>query len=664
MRHISLVLLIFLGACVPESKQLLTEVKLQAKDPVFQQITTFQHRSQLDSLAGYLASEDPNQRYLAARALASHNSPQLLDSLNGLLNDPLVKLRALAAYAIGQQGNPASVSDLIAGYRQRDTMSVNNAGNAAILEAIGKIGTVKEGQNLALAKGYRDTDTLLIEGQMKCFFQLSNRGITAPEMTTKALATLRNPVFSKQARLYAAHYFARARQLDISAIKFQLAEAMVKEDDPNIKMALVTALKHTDDEEIKSVLKEQLNLRQDYRVTCNLIRTMTSYDPAGMDSIMIAALRSDNQHIAMAASEYIGQKANPNTVSVFRNVAKDSIPWTLRSQLLGSVLKVLPYYYTKTKNATRWQLTQALSKEENIHGQAAYLRALGNDPENYNYIMDYINASEEPVVKTAGMDALGSILAHKDFNFVYQGVGRSNRKRILNYFQEQLLEGDEGVVGSIGNTIANPMAELTELIDSIQFLKVAKERLELPGMIESVHAIEKAIAAYRGITPVLTQAQQFKNINWAVLDKYADNIDAIVKTTKGSFAIQLKPLDAPISVINFIELSASNYFDDKIFHRVVPNFVVQTGSPRGDNYGGAGELITSELGPLQYDDEGYVGMASAGPHTESTQWFVTHSPTPHLDGKYTIFGKVTSGMEIVHQLQVGDRILDVIISDL
>lgn len=664
MRLFFFVFCVLMVSCVPESKQLITEVNLQPTDPVFQSITEYQHRNQLDSLAAFFSSTNPNERYLAIQALASHNSPALMDSLYTLLNDPLVKIRALAAYAIGQQANPASRSELIEGYRQRDTMSVNNAGNAAILHAIGKVGTMQDGQNLANARGYRDTDTLLIEGKMKCFFQLASRGITAPEMTQKALETIKNPKFTKIARLYAAHYFARAKELDISTTKFQIAESLVKESDPHIKMALATALKHTADPEIKAVLLEQLSLQQDYRVTCNLIRTLASYDAAGMDDLLVTLLKSDNPHIAQTAANFLGQKANPNAVSKFRNVAKDSIAWQLKSQILGSVLQVLPYYYTKTKNATRWQITDALSKETNLHGQAAYLRALGNDPENYKFIMDYLKDTEEPVVQTAGMDALGMILAHPDFNFVYQGTGRYNRKKILEYFKEQITTGDEGIVGSIGNTIADPAAGLNELIDSIDFLKVAIDKLELPGQIESVQALEKAIAQLRGITPNLTKIQSFKPIDWAVLEKYGADIKAIVKTTRGSFTITLKTSEAPISVINFIELSEQNYFDDKIFHRVVPNFVAQTGSPRGDNYGGADQLITSELGPSYYDDEGYVGMASAGPHTESTQWFVTHSPTPHLDGKYTIFGKVTSGMDVMHALQVGDVILDVIISDL
>jgi cyclophilin family peptidyl-prolyl cis-trans isomerase len=89
---------------------------------------------------------------------------------------------------------------------------------------------------------------------------------------------------------------------------------------------------------------------------------------------------------------------------------------------------------------------------------------------------------------------------------------------------------------------------------------------------------------------------------------------------------------------------------------VVPNFVVQTGCPRGDGFGSLDFTIRSEVAGTYYNEEGYLGMASAGPHTEGTRFFITHSPTPHLDGRYTIFGKVISGMQVIHQLEMGDSI--------
>jgi cyclophilin family peptidyl-prolyl cis-trans isomerase len=95
-----------------------------------------------------------------------------------------------------------------------------------------------------------------------------------------------------------------------------------------------------------------------------------------------------------------------------------------------------------------------------------------------------------------------------------------------------------------------------------------------------------------------------------------------------------------------------------VFHRVVPNFVIQGGDPRGDGWGGPGYTIRSEFSPIPFD-AGVIGMASAGKDTEGSQWFVTHSPQPHLDGRYTVFGRVTGGLDVVHKIQVDDRIFDI-----
>ncbi|MBK6785981.1 MAG: peptidylprolyl isomerase [Saprospiraceae bacterium] len=97
-----------------------------------------------------------------------------------------------------------------------------------------------------------------------------------------------------------------------------------------------------------------------------------------------------------------------------------------------------------------------------------------------------------------------------------------------------------------------------------------------------------------------------------------------------------------------------------MIHRVEPNFVIQTGCPRGDGNGSLDFTIPSELSSGNYNTSGLVGMASAGNHTECSQWFVTHSSAPHLDGNYTIFGHITEGMEVVNGLDVGDKIIEII----
>ncbi|AKD05460.1 hypothetical protein PKOR_02440 [Pontibacter korlensis] len=136
------------------------------------------------------------------------------------------------------------------------------------------------------------------------------------------------------------------------------------------------------------------------------------------------------------------------------------------------------------------------------------------------------------------------------------------------------------------------------------------------------------------------------------------NQQVLLRTEKGSITLQLFVEDAPGSVANFVELTKQGFFNNLYFHRVVPNFVAQGGDKRGDGWGSSDYSIRSEFAPLHYY-EGYVGMASAGKDTESNQWFITHSPTPHLDGRYTIFAKVIDGMDVVHRLEVGDKIVDV-----
>lgn len=139
-------------------------------------------------------------------------------------------------------------------------------------------------------------------------------------------------------------------------------------------------------------------------------------------------------------------------------------------------------------------------------------------------------------------------------------------------------------------------------------------------------------------------------------------VRALVSTDRGSFTIELLPEDAPLTVDNFVGLARKGYFNGVLFHRVVPNFVIQGGDPRGDGNGGPGYQIRDEMNTVPYD-RGAVGMALSGRDTGGSQWFVTHSPQPHLDGGYTVFGRVVSGMDVVDRISRGDRIRTVTITE-
>jgi cyclophilin family peptidyl-prolyl cis-trans isomerase/HEAT repeat protein len=135
-------------------------------------------------------------------------------------------------------------------------------------------------------------------------------------------------------------------------------------------------------------------------------------------------------------------------------------------------------------------------------------------------------------------------------------------------------------------------------------------------------------------------------------------VRATVTTSKGAFVIELLPEDAPLTVDNFVSLARKGYFNGQTVPRVVPNFVVQTGDPRGDQNGGPGYQIRCEINEVRYD-RGAVGMALSGKDTGGSQWFVTHSPQPHLDGGYTVFGRVIRGMEVVDRIARGDIVKSV-----
>lgn len=142
---------------------------------------------------------------------------------------------------------------------------------------------------------------------------------------------------------------------------------------------------------------------------------------------------------------------------------------------------------------------------------------------------------------------------------------------------------------------------------------------------------------------------------WENAFKYSN---AKVNTNKGSFVIEFTPQAAPISVGNFCYLASQNYFDNVIFHRVVPNFVIQTGDITSTGWGGPGYEIVSEFS-LQPYEEAYVGMASSGKDTEGSQWFVMHSNYPNLNWRYSNFGKVIDGMNVVNIIDQKDKIVSI-----
>ncbi|MFT7617824.1 MAG: cyclophilin family peptidyl-prolyl cis-trans isomerase [Planctomycetota bacterium] len=154
------------------------------------------------------------------------------------------------------------------------------------------------------------------------------------------------------------------------------------------------------------------------------------------------------------------------------------------------------------------------------------------------------------------------------------------------------------------------------------------------------------------ITPLEVDLDKAKR---AQLGQESEDLEVYIETEKGTISLSLRPDKAPYTVLNFIELAKSGYYNGVRFHRVIPDFVAQAGCPRGDGWGGPGYSIRCEINDLSYE-RGTIGMALAGQDTGGSQWFICHSPTPHLDGRYTIFGKMIDGFDVLDEIEQGDLI--------
>ena len=139
---------------------------------------------------------------------------------------------------------------------------------------------------------------------------------------------------------------------------------------------------------------------------------------------------------------------------------------------------------------------------------------------------------------------------------------------------------------------------------------------------------------------------------------------ATIQTNRGDIEIQLFQEHAPFTVNNFVFLAGDGFYDGVKFHRVIANFMVQGGDPTGTGRGGPGYRFQDETygNPLKHG-RGVLSMANAGPNTNGSQFFITHAPQPHLDGKHTVFGKVVAGMDVIDAIRQGDVMEKVIISE-
>lgn len=575
------------------------------EDETLKKIADLQDRRQTDSLVNFLSSDNPKYRTAAALAFASVQDTTAIPALANLSDTE-------AAFALGQMYNHSAVQALVT--------SLGNTNASVQIEALEGLGKVINKQELRLL-----TDDMNAEGIAWAYYYAGLRNVSDTASARKAAMILNSPVGDRMARLGAAHFFSRSQFASTPLITRILTDAS-QEDDAEVKMAMVNALWKLKPEDAIEAIKTATD-DPDYRVRVNAARALRSQPWDVAKPVYEKLLNDVNPQVNVAAAEALAN-VSKDTIAM-HDWAKNAHDWraqaTLYSKLTGVDNEVKPIY----------------NNSNNVYQKAALLNAMSD----VNFVFDEFKKNEAKVIKSTA----ASILADKASD--------------VEMFKQIIADGDQGSIIYICNALRDTTRGFKKIITDYSFLEQAKSKLSLPRDYETYEPLERALNYFKGLPPPEPLKNSYNHpIDWKVAATIRSDQKVKISTTKGDIVMQLFVEEAPGSVVNFVNLVNNKYFDDKTFHRVVPNFVIQTGCNRGDGFGGEDYSIRSEFSRRKYKT-GSVGMASAGKDTEGTQWFITHSPTPHLDGKYTIFAEVVSGMDVVHKIEVGDRIIEARLED-
>ena len=651
---IYLVLLVLISGCLPsERKSDSTSFSLQ--DPKVRQIVNFQDERKTNEVLKFISNSNPGLRYLAVSSLASLQDSTSIDSLQKVLQDEeFASIREAAAYALGQTKSRDAVSSILSLFKEEPSRKVQSA----LLEAIGKCGTERELNNLSKVKTYSVSDTLLYAGLAKGIYRFALRGITSASGTKKMMDILQIPNFPRTPRLYAAAYLQRAGDIEVSSYESTLVNLFLNEEDPEVRMFLAHALGKTKGALARETLLKAIPVEEDYRVQINSIRSLKEFEYQEIRDLLLNTITDENGQVSLAAAQMLTAKGDATDVNTYVEMARDSTTdWEVRAELYKATLKNISFLRTIRKDFFTKEIRARYFDSKNSYERAALIYAMAEHGNNYPFLAQQAFNVKDKIVSSAAIQALGSLRTRPDIVNIF-GQGTNWAKRELDiYLRRAALQKDISFVSTAASIFSDPDMGYEQSMTNINFLIQARDSLKLPRDYEAFAQVQKAINHLSDSNTDVGNAPDYNHpIDWKTISIVPDSSLATIRCGYGDIKIELYTKLAPGSVANFVSLAKSGFYNDKTFHRVVPNFVAQGGCPRGDGWGSLDHTIRSELGHAYYDQAGYIGMASAGKDTEGTQWFITHSPTPHLDGRYSIFGRVVEGMDVVHQLRVGDKI--------
>ncbi|PVY43280.1 peptidylprolyl isomerase [Pontibacter virosus] len=608
-------------------------------DATLRELYTLQDERKTAELLNFLNHPKPQYRREAALAFASVQDTLAIPQLLTSLSDTSTSIRMAAAYALGQIGHKKAQQPIIRHLQQEQRPTVQ----AEALEALGKLA---DSGGLNFLVNYQAANETAQAGQAWGLYRAGLRQISSAQAVEKAVQWLTESK-SYEVRLAAAHLLARTPKLDLTPYRQQLTTVVTSDESADVRMAVAQAFSKVNARDKASLLSGIVQSDPDYRVRLSAIRSMAGLEFEDIDEAILAGLTDQNINTAVATAEFLQANHADVDSKALRTALAQVEDGRVRAGLIWVILRNSP---DKAKLSQEYQ--QLYLRTENPYDKAHLLKALSADYSNHQFIAKETFAATQPVIGTYGMEALAAMRQQGDFP-------KALEQNFADIFKQGIASGDVSLAGLAAGVIRNPKLNFRKAYRDHAFLTEAQQKLVLPRDMETNIELQKTIDYLSGKEQSETPQNPFTHpIDWQFVQTIHPDQQVVIETEKGTITLELFVEDAPGSVANFVELVNKQFFDGLYFHRVVPNFVAQGGDKRGDGWGSSDYSIRSEFAPLHYR-EGYVGMASAGKDTESNQWFITHSPTPHLDGRYTIFAKVVEGMEVVHKLEVGDKISQV-----
>jgi cyclophilin family peptidyl-prolyl cis-trans isomerase len=260
-------------------------------------------------------------------------------------------------------------------------------------------------------------------------------------------------------------------------------------------------------------------------------------------------------------------------------------------------------------------------------------------------------AHDDPAVRSLAADLLGRVPETQDVDALVAAFRRAQS----DPFNDAALAAVRALGRIAGASAAGRLAVAQRFLGPVarpaDYLVRRAAAEALPDAREAWGAADGAVETRRTDGDYRDIARR-----WLVPTLLGQEAPTVtIETDRGVFTVQLLATEAPITVAAFLDLVERRFFDGGRWHRVVPNFVIQDGDPRGDGWGGPGYALRDEINPVRYET-GTMGMALSGPDTGGSQFFITHSMQPHLDGTYTVFGRVMAGSGVLGGVAVGDRI--------